>query len=151
MIYHEWTKYPRGTPEKRPMRDSSKPANENRQDKIVITQGHTSRQRRTSPSWVMIGYSGSTWAEDMAPQGCDQSADPEAGMAGRYASRPKESSDSGEKAVNPRVWGQSPPTLNNDVLPILRLDEWFILTVYADSRGLRCGLCLQGMRQLVCR
>lgn len=31
----------------------------------------------------MIGYSDSTWAEDMAPQGCDQSADPAAGMRGR--------------------------------------------------------------------
>ena len=30
----------------------------------------------------MIGYSDRTWAEDMAPQGCDQSADPAAGMAG---------------------------------------------------------------------
>jgi hypothetical protein len=29
----------------------------------------------------MIGYSDSTWAEDMAPQGCDQSADPAAGNA----------------------------------------------------------------------
>jgi len=29
----------------------------------------------------MIGYSDSTWAEDMAPQGCDQSADPDAGNA----------------------------------------------------------------------
>jgi hypothetical protein len=38
---------PRGTPEKRPMRDTSKPANENRQDKVVITQGRTSRQRKT--------------------------------------------------------------------------------------------------------
>src|SRR5436305_13129615 len=70
----------RGTPEKRPMRDTSKPANENRQDKVVITQGRTWRQRKTSPSSVMIGYS-DTWAEDMAPQGCDQSADPEAGNA----------------------------------------------------------------------
>ena len=40
---------PRGTPEKRPMRDTSKPANEIRQDKVVITQGRTSRQRKTSP------------------------------------------------------------------------------------------------------
>jgi hypothetical protein len=29
--------FPRGTPEKRPMRDTSKPANRIRQDKIVIT------------------------------------------------------------------------------------------------------------------
>ena len=39
---------PRGTPEKRPMRDTSKPANGIRQDKVVITQGRTSRQRNTS-------------------------------------------------------------------------------------------------------
>jgi hypothetical protein len=31
----------------------------------------------------MIGYADDTWAEDMAPQGCDQSADPAAGMRGR--------------------------------------------------------------------
>ena len=30
---------PRGTPEKRPMRDTSKPANGIRQDKVVITHG----------------------------------------------------------------------------------------------------------------
>ena len=75
--------HPRGTPEKRPMRDTSKPANEIRQDKVVITQGRTSRQRKSSQGSAMIGYSDSTWAEDMAPQGCDQSADPEAGMRGR--------------------------------------------------------------------
>ena len=63
------------------MRDTSKPANENRQDKVVITHDRTSRQRKTSPSSVMIGYADSTWAEDKAPQGCDQSADPEAGNA----------------------------------------------------------------------
>jgi hypothetical protein len=73
--------WPRGTPEKRPMRDSSKPANEIRQDKVVITHGRASRQRKTSPGSAMIGYSDRTWAEDMAPQGCDQSADPAAGNA----------------------------------------------------------------------
>jgi hypothetical protein len=72
---------PRGTPEKRPMRDTSKAANEIRQDKVVITHGRASRQRKTSPGSAMIGYSDSTWAEDMAPQGCDQSADPAAGNA----------------------------------------------------------------------
>ena len=34
----------------------------------------------------MIGYSENTWAEDTAPQGCDRSADPAAGMAGRRKS-----------------------------------------------------------------
>src|SRR5579872_1401984 len=80
---------PRGTPEKRPRRDSSKPANENRRDKVVITQGRTSRQRKSSPSSVMIGYSGSTWAEDMAPQGCEQSATQRPERRGG-ASRPKD-------------------------------------------------------------
>jgi len=28
-------------------------------------------------------YTGSTWPEDTAPQGCDRSAEPDAGMAGR--------------------------------------------------------------------
>ena len=63
------------------MRDTSKPANGIRQDKVVITQGHMSRQRKSSQGSAMIGYSDSTWAEDMAPQGCDQSADPAAGNA----------------------------------------------------------------------
>ncbi len=32
---------------------------------------------------LIRAYTVSTWAEDMAPQGCDQSAGPEAGMRGR--------------------------------------------------------------------
>jgi hypothetical protein len=63
------------------MRDTSKPANEIRQDKVVITHSRASQQRKTSPGSAMIRYSDSTGAEDMAPQGCDQSADPEAGNA----------------------------------------------------------------------
>jgi plasmid replication initiation protein len=74
---------PRGTPEKRPMRDTSKPANGIRQDKVVITHVRVSRQRKTWENVVTIGYADDTWAEDMAPQGCDQSADPAAGMRGR--------------------------------------------------------------------
>ena len=35
---------PRGTPERRPMRDTSKPANGIRQDKVVITHGRSMRQ-----------------------------------------------------------------------------------------------------------
>ena len=89
---------PRGTPEKRPMRDTSKPANRIRQDKVVITQEHASRQRKTSQGLAMIGYTDSTWAEDMAPQGCDQSADPAAGMRGR---REPPARHSGGKALNP--------------------------------------------------
>jgi hypothetical protein len=36
--------HPRGTPEKRPMRDTSKPANGIRQDKVVITHDRSLRQ-----------------------------------------------------------------------------------------------------------
>ena len=36
---------------------------------------------KTSQDSAVIGYADSTWAEDMAPQGCDQSADPAAGNA----------------------------------------------------------------------
>src|SRR4051812_18204378 len=72
---------PRGTPEKRPMRDTSKPANGIRQDKVVITHDRSLRQCKTSQDSAVIGYSDNTWAEDMAPQGCDQSADPAAGNA----------------------------------------------------------------------
>src|SRR3954470_12610327 len=70
---------PRGTPEKRPMRDTSKPANGIRQDKVVITHGRSLRQCKISQDSAVIGYSDNTWAEDMAPQGCDQSADRAAG------------------------------------------------------------------------
>ena len=43
-----WRQAPRGTPEKRPMRDTSKPANGIRQDKVVITHDRSLRQRKTS-------------------------------------------------------------------------------------------------------
>ena len=37
--------HPRGTPENRPMRDTSKPANAIRQDKVVITHSRTPRNK----------------------------------------------------------------------------------------------------------
>src|SRR3954447_15847125 len=80
---------PRGTPEKRPMRDTSKPANGIRQDKVVITHDRSLRQCKTSQDSAVIGYSDNTWAEDMAPQGCDQSADPAAGNAWRRKPPPR--------------------------------------------------------------
>jgi hypothetical protein len=86
LVLHLWSttpSVPRGTPEKRPMRDTSKAANGIRQDKVVITHYCTQRQWKTLPADRNFGYSVGTWAEDMAPQGCDQSADPAAGMRGR--------------------------------------------------------------------
>lgn len=74
---------PRGTPENRPMRDTSKPANGIRQDKVVITHGRRRRQWKTSRIYGNVSYTDRTWAEGMAPQGCDQTADPAAGMRGR--------------------------------------------------------------------
>ena len=65
------------------MRDTSKPANGIRQDKIVITHYSPCGKEKlcglATISVILLG----TWAEDMAPQGCDQSADPVAGMRGR--------------------------------------------------------------------
>jgi len=52
-----------------------------RQDKVVITHDRSLGQRKKSQDSAVIGYSDNTWAEDMAPQGCDQSADPAAGNA----------------------------------------------------------------------
>ena len=53
-------------------------------------------------------YTDLAWAEDMATQGCDQSADPAAGMAWGGASRPL-NSYSGAKAINPRGLGTESP------------------------------------------
>jgi hypothetical protein len=41
----------------------------------------SSDEPQKSQDPAVIGYSDNTWAEDMAPQGCDQSADPAAGNA----------------------------------------------------------------------
>ena len=51
---------PRGTPEKRPMRDTSKPANGIGQDKVVITHAAPLRQRKSSPRVASISYAGDT-------------------------------------------------------------------------------------------
>jgi hypothetical protein len=53
-------------------------------------------------------YTDFTWAEDMATQGCDQSADPAAGMAWGGASRPPEQPFWRESDKSQGVWGQSP-------------------------------------------
>jgi len=47
-----------------------------------------------------MAYTGSTWAEDTAPQGCDRSAVPGAGMAWAAQAAPLRS-HSGAKALNP--------------------------------------------------
>lgn len=51
----------------------------------------------SSPT-AFVGYTVGTWAGDMAPQGCDQSTDPDAGMRGRRQPPPRHS---GRNAVNP--------------------------------------------------
>jgi len=59
---------------------TSKPASLQAQDNFFAAQFGLRGQ-------VFLGavpfYTDLTWAEDMATQGCDQSADPAAGMAGR--------------------------------------------------------------------
>src|SRR5712691_7163278 len=59
-------------------------------------------------------YTSDTWAEDTATQGCDQSADPGAGMAGRR--RPPQPSHSGEKAINP---GSARACVREDLMDLL--------------------------------
>jgi len=55
----------------------------------------------------------------MATQGCDQSADPAAGMARGGASRPQ-NSHSGVKAINPRGLGTESPSKQTLPMPRLR-------------------------------
>ena len=99
---------PRWTSENRPYVDTSKPANgaEPEQEYLYPAGGCSckhffdKRQRWT--------YTDLTWAEDMATQGCDLSADSTAGMRGRR--KPPFWQHSGAKAVNPRGLGTESPS-----------------------------------------
>ena len=74
---------PRGTPEKRPMRDTSKPANgrEAGQELLYPTGGGVGNS--FFAILIETAYTVSTWAEDTAPQGCDRSAVPGPEWRGR--------------------------------------------------------------------
>jgi hypothetical protein len=71
------------------------------------------------PSAPNSVYTDLTWAEDRATQGCDPSADPAAGMAGRRQPPQKRTAILAENAVNPRGLGTASPT-KESLLPI-----WF--------------------------
>jgi hypothetical protein len=71
------------------------------------------------PSAPNSVYTDLTWAEDRATQGCDPSADPAAGMAGRRQPPQKRTAILAENAVNPRGLGTASPT-EESLLPI-----WF--------------------------
>ena len=53
-------------------------------------------------------YTGLTWAEGTATQGCDRSADSGAGIMGRR--KPPYEQHSGAKAINPRGLGTESPS-----------------------------------------
>jgi len=63
--------------------DTAKPANGIRQDKDSYTLGPRVAATKNFTAQAEPDILDSTWAEDMAPQECDQSADPAAGMRGR--------------------------------------------------------------------
>jgi hypothetical protein len=71
---HMWT------PENRPT--------EQNQNKIIYTLQSVIRANIFSVDHLGRVYTDFTWAEDMATQGCDQSADSAAGMTGGDGSRP---------------------------------------------------------------
>jgi hypothetical protein len=65
---------PRGTSENRPMRDTSKPANECEAGQGLLYLAGGGDGNSFSTIRLASIYTGSTWAEDTAPQGCDRSA-----------------------------------------------------------------------------
>ena len=79
---------PRGSPQNRPMRITSKPANGTESGQAHLYLVRTASDNGFSTAGMTGHILTNTWAEDRAPQGCDPSADPEAGMAGRRPSRP---------------------------------------------------------------
>ncbi len=79
---------PRGSPQNRPMRITSKPANGTESGQAHLYLVRTASDNGFSAAGMTGHILTNTWAEDRAPQGCDPSADPEAGMAGRRPSRP---------------------------------------------------------------
>jgi hypothetical protein len=95
IIIAQW---PRGTPEKRPMRDTSKPANGLRQDKVVITHGRTLRQGKTSegrlPSAMLTAPGRRIWLRRDATRAPTQRPE----CVGGAEPPPRHS---GGKAINP--------------------------------------------------
>ena len=64
------------------MRDTSKPANGNRQDRVCYSGFWSRKARKGSADSTELNYAVKTWAEDRALQGWNPSADSAAGMAG---------------------------------------------------------------------
>ena len=80
------------------MRDTVKPANGIAQDTIVITHCRNWRQWKSARKCLLSRYTGGNWAEDMAPQRCDQSAVPAYGQSAEW--RPK-------RLLKRRHWAES--------------------------------------------
>src|SRR5450432_282483 len=112
-------RWPRGTPENRPMRDTSKAANGRMagQRLLYLASGGAGKSFWQIFLATLIGtaYTGSTWAEDTAPQGCDRSAVPGAGMAWAAQAAPLRS-HSGFNALNPGSARAAPSLLINALL-----------------------------------
>jgi hypothetical protein len=86
---------------------------------IVLPHQRQVRQEFSFRSSLHSIYTDFTWAEDRATQGCDPSADPAAGMAGRRQPPQERTTILAENAINPRGLGTESPR-QESLLPI-----WF--------------------------
>jgi len=101
---------------------------------VLPHRGHFRQEffKLNLPSAPNSVYTDLTWAEDRATQGCDPSADPAAGMAGRRQPPQKRTAILAENAVNPRGLGTASPT-EESLLPI-----WFCSREVERSH-IHCG------------
>src|ERR1035437_6043458 len=68
---------------------------------------------------MIFGYTGCTLAEGRAPRGRDPSADSAAGIRrGRAQLAPRWTSNPGDNALNPGVWGPNPQFINAPFLAL---------------------------------
>ena len=64
---------PRGSLQNRPMRITSKPANEREARQAFLYPASSGSGKSVFLAWPWPAYTGITWTEDTAPQGCDRS------------------------------------------------------------------------------
>ena len=88
--------------------DTSKPANgaEPEQEYLYPAAGRLGKHFFGEA--ILAAYTGFTWAEGTATQGCDRSADSAAGIMGWR--KPPYEQHSGAKAINPRGLGTESPS-----------------------------------------
>src|SRR5580698_6175537 len=94
--------------------------------RVFITCGRSFAQTFFFQDQPVAIYTDFTWAEDMATQGCDQSADSAARMLGAAAAAPAAKLHSGAKAINPRGLGTESPDWGRPCLENCLLERDFV-------------------------